>query len=134
MTQVGKLKKLLLRYYPPGVILQYERDESILHRPVNLLALSQDENAEVSCTVCTLPCLPMDANRFRPRCNPKLQSLKIHSQVVHGLLYSHGEGRLDAWPVNCLVCAQVRSGAAASTACTSEFHAITESPVVASFF
>lgn len=62
-----KLKKLLLRYYPPGIILQYEdKDGSIKHKPIDLLEITPDVDLEVmqqlSCTtvqaaLCTW-CLP----------------------------------------------------------------------------
>lgn len=42
-----KLRKFLLRYYPPGVILQYEKDGQTRQKPVDLLDLSPDSNAEV---------------------------------------------------------------------------------------
>lgn len=42
-----KLRKFLLRYYPPGVILQYEQDGQTRQKPVDLLDLSPDSNAEV---------------------------------------------------------------------------------------
>jgi hypothetical protein len=41
-----KLKKFLLRYYPPGVILQYEKDGQTRQKPVDLLDLSPDSNTE----------------------------------------------------------------------------------------
>jgi dynein assembly factor with WDR repeat domains 1 len=42
-----KLKKFLLRYYPPGIILQYERDGQMLQKPVDLLDLTPDVDVEV---------------------------------------------------------------------------------------
>ncbi|GFH05723.1 WD_REPEATS_REGION domain-containing protein, partial [Haematococcus lacustris] len=46
----SKLKKFLLRYYPPGIILQYERDGCMKQKPVDLLGLSPDTDVEVVCT------------------------------------------------------------------------------------
>lgn len=42
-----KLKKFLLRYYPPGIILQYERDGEMKQKPVDLLDLTPDVDVEV---------------------------------------------------------------------------------------
>jgi dynein assembly factor with WDR repeat domains 1 len=44
---VAKLKKFLLRYYPPGIILQYEQDAMMKQKPIDLLDLSQDTDVEV---------------------------------------------------------------------------------------
>ncbi|PNH06746.1 Outer row dynein assembly protein 16 [Tetrabaena socialis] len=38
----AKLKKFLLRYYPPGIILQYERDGVMKQKPIDLLDLTPD--------------------------------------------------------------------------------------------
>jgi dynein assembly factor with WDR repeat domains 1 len=46
MSQV-KLKKFLLRYYPPGIILQYERDGVMKQKPVDLLDLGPGVDVEV---------------------------------------------------------------------------------------
>jgi dynein assembly factor with WDR repeat domains 1 len=42
-----KLKKLLLRYYPPGIILQYERDGEVKQKPLDLLDLTADADIDV---------------------------------------------------------------------------------------
>lgn len=42
-----KLKKFLLRYYPPGIILQYERDGVMKQKPIDLLDLTPDVDVEV---------------------------------------------------------------------------------------
>ena len=42
-----KLKKFLLRYYPPGIILQYEQDGVMKQKPVDLLDLTLDVDVEV---------------------------------------------------------------------------------------
>lgn len=42
-----KLKKFLLRYYPPGIILQYERDGVMKQKPIDLLDLTPDVDIEV---------------------------------------------------------------------------------------
>lgn len=42
-----KLKRFLLRYYPPGVILEYElRDKSREMREIDLLQLSADVDVD----------------------------------------------------------------------------------------
>lgn len=46
-TGVTKLKKFLLRYYPPGIILQYERDGVMKQKPIDLLDLTPDVDVEV---------------------------------------------------------------------------------------
>lgn len=44
-----KLKKLLLRYYPPGIILQYkDKDGSMKQKPIDLLDITPDVDLEVS--------------------------------------------------------------------------------------
>lgn len=43
----AKLKKFLLRYYPPGIILQYERDGVMKQKPIDLLDLTPDVDVEV---------------------------------------------------------------------------------------
>lgn len=43
----AKLKKFLLRYYPPGIILQYELDGLMKQKPIDLLHLQQDTDVEV---------------------------------------------------------------------------------------
>jgi hypothetical protein len=48
-----KLKKLLLRYYPPGIILQYDVDGCMKVKPLDLLDLTPDVDLEVGC--CWLP-------------------------------------------------------------------------------
>lgn len=47
MSQM-KLKKFLLRYYPPGIILQYEKDGQMKQKPVDLLDLTPDVDIEVT--------------------------------------------------------------------------------------
>ena len=42
-----KLKKFLLRYYPPGIILEYEHMGELMQRSVDLLDLSPDTDPEV---------------------------------------------------------------------------------------
>jgi dynein assembly factor with WDR repeat domains 1 len=42
----AKLRKLLLRYYPPGIILEYEHDGELMQRSVDLLDLSPETDAE----------------------------------------------------------------------------------------
>ncbi|KAF5834708.1 WD40-repeat-containing domain protein [Dunaliella salina] len=49
MSQV-KLKKFLLRYYPPGIILQYERDGVMKQKPVDLLDLGPGVDIEALCS------------------------------------------------------------------------------------
>ncbi len=62
-----KLKKFLLRYYPPGIILQYERDGVMKQKPIDLLDLTADVDIEVctrrvamrrdeSCVLCAWQC------------------------------------------------------------------------------
>ncbi len=43
-----KLRKLLLRYYPPGIILQYEKDGITKQKPIDLIDLTPDVDVEVS--------------------------------------------------------------------------------------
>lgn len=43
-----KLKKFLLRYCPPGIILQYEREGVMKQKPIDLLDLTPDVDIEVS--------------------------------------------------------------------------------------
>lgn len=43
-----KLRKFLLRYYPPGIILQYEKDGQMRQKVINLLDLSPDSRVEVN--------------------------------------------------------------------------------------
>ncbi|PNW83772.1 hypothetical protein CHLRE_04g216902v5 [Chlamydomonas reinhardtii] len=43
----AKLRKFLLRYYPPGIILQYERDGVMKQKPIDLLDLTPDVDVEV---------------------------------------------------------------------------------------
>eukprot|EP00878_Enallax_costatus_P017719 GHUV01018616.1.p1 GENE.GHUV01018616.1~~GHUV01018616.1.p1 ORF type:complete len:147 (+),score=26.32 GHUV01018616.1:228-668(+) len=46
-----KLKKLLLRYYPPGIILQYkDKDDSTKLKPIDLLDITPDVDLEVLLT------------------------------------------------------------------------------------
>ena len=41
-----KLKRFLLRYYPPGIILEYEQGGELRNKPVDLLSLSPDSDVE----------------------------------------------------------------------------------------
>ena len=42
-----KLKRFLLRYYPPGIILEYEKvDGTITSKAINLLNLTPDTDIE----------------------------------------------------------------------------------------
>ena len=41
-----KLKKFLLRYYPPGIILEYEHEATLMQRSVDLLDLTPDTEVE----------------------------------------------------------------------------------------
>jgi dynein assembly factor with WDR repeat domains 1 len=43
-----QLKKLLLRYYPPGIILQYSKDGVLKQKPVDLLDVTPDTDVEVT--------------------------------------------------------------------------------------
>jgi dynein assembly factor with WDR repeat domains 1 len=45
----AKLKKLMLRYHPPGIILQYEISGFTKQKPIDLLDLSPDTDLEVGC-------------------------------------------------------------------------------------
>lgn len=50
-TRMGagvKLRKLLLRYYPPGVVLQYEVNGFQKQKPIELPDLTPDTDLEVS--------------------------------------------------------------------------------------
>lgn len=42
-----KLRKLLLRYHPPGIILQYDNHGTVCERPVDLLELDLTSAADV---------------------------------------------------------------------------------------
>jgi hypothetical protein len=48
MSGNTKLRKFLLRYYPPGIILQYERDGVMKQKPIDLLDLTPDVDVEAS--------------------------------------------------------------------------------------
>lgn len=51
MGRTGKLKKLMLRFYPPGLILQYEAVGGFpKQKPIDLLDLSADTDLEVMVT------------------------------------------------------------------------------------
>jgi hypothetical protein len=43
----AKLKRFLLRYFPPGIILEYETDGVVDQKTVDLLTLSVDTDVEV---------------------------------------------------------------------------------------
>ena len=53
-----KLKKFLLRYFPSGIILQYERDGVMKQKPVDLLDLAPGVDVEVCADPCRLPTVP----------------------------------------------------------------------------
>jgi dynein assembly factor with WDR repeat domains 1 len=42
-----KLRRLLLRYHPPGIILQYDNHGTVCERPVDLLELDLTSAADV---------------------------------------------------------------------------------------
>ena len=42
-----KLKRFLLRYYPPGIILEYEQTGELRQKAVDLLTLSPETDVEV---------------------------------------------------------------------------------------
>jgi hypothetical protein len=42
-----KLKRFLLRYFPPGIILEYENNGETKQKTVDLLDLTVDTDAEV---------------------------------------------------------------------------------------
>jgi hypothetical protein len=44
---MAKLKKFLLRYYPPGVILEYESGGQLLQKSIDLLDLTPEDDVEV---------------------------------------------------------------------------------------
>jgi hypothetical protein len=44
---MAKLKKFLLRYYPPGVILEYESEGQLLQKSIDLLDLTPEDDVEV---------------------------------------------------------------------------------------
>ncbi len=46
-SSAPKLKKFLLRYYPPGIVLQFERDGLMKQKPIDLLDLTPDVDIEV---------------------------------------------------------------------------------------
>lgn len=41
-----KLKRFLLRYYPPGIILEYEQGGAVKTKSIDLLDLKPDSNVE----------------------------------------------------------------------------------------
>lgn len=45
-----KLKKFLVRYYPPGIILQYEKDNMMKQKPIDLLDLTPDVDVDILAT------------------------------------------------------------------------------------
>lgn len=66
----AKLRKFLLRYYPPGIILQYEREGVMKQKPVDLLDLTPETDVEVCVTGrcacqqrCTHMCVSAGAKR-----------------------------------------------------------------------
>ena len=42
-----KLRRFLLRYYPPGIILEYEQGGEMRNKPVDLLQLTPESDLEV---------------------------------------------------------------------------------------
>lgn len=42
-----KLRRFLLRYYPPGIILEYEQGGELKNKPVDLLTLTPESDVEV---------------------------------------------------------------------------------------
>ena len=42
-----KLRRFLLRYYPPGIILEYEQGGELRNKPVDLLTLTPESDLEV---------------------------------------------------------------------------------------
>jgi hypothetical protein len=47
MGNKAKLRKLMLRFYPPGLILQYDVGGFVKQKPIDLLDLSVDTDLEV---------------------------------------------------------------------------------------
>ena len=54
-----KLKRFLLRYFPPGIILEYETNGETKQKTVDLLDLNVDTDAEV----CLPPSRDSDVGR-----------------------------------------------------------------------
>lgn len=52
MAPAARLRKLLLRYHPPGLILQYEVNGFLKQKPVDLLDLRPDSDLEVGVVGC----------------------------------------------------------------------------------
>jgi dynein assembly factor with WDR repeat domains 1 len=42
-----KLKRFLLRYYPPGIILEYEQADELRNKSIDLLNLSGETDVEL---------------------------------------------------------------------------------------
>jgi dynein assembly factor with WDR repeat domains 1 len=47
MGNKAKLRKLMLRFYPPGLILQYDVGGFVKQKPIDLLDISVDTDLEV---------------------------------------------------------------------------------------
>lgn len=59
----AKLKKLMLRYFPPGIILQYSINGCMKQKFIDLLELSADTDLEVSpLAVCSATPAPAPAH------------------------------------------------------------------------
>lgn len=60
-----RLKRFLLRYYPPGILLEYRsKSGNAVIKAVNLFELTHESDANVSCsdrTVHVLCALPLRA-------------------------------------------------------------------------
>lgn len=75
-----KLRKLLLRYYPPGIILQYlDKDNNTKLKPIDLLEFTPDTDLEVSCTLLPPRLALMADSQPLP-----LTVVEMHQQ--HGML------------------------------------------------
>jgi dynein assembly factor with WDR repeat domains 1 len=44
---MAKLKRFLLRYFPPGIILEYEQNAELHQKSVDLLTLTPETDVEV---------------------------------------------------------------------------------------
>ncbi|KAH6585755.1 hypothetical protein BASA61_006738 [Batrachochytrium salamandrivorans] len=74
-----KLKRLLLRYYPPGIIIEYEQDSQLKQRMVDLLDFNLDSNPyQVAQQI-----LKIDAT-IPPAKAPQLEELltRLHRKMV----------------------------------------------------
>jgi len=83
--QLMQLKKLLLRYYPPGIILQYSKDGVLKQKPVDLLDVTPDTDVEVTHTKladCRMTSCS-DSNRTRYRYLLKWCSQVLLAQIIN---------------------------------------------------